>query len=103
MDYRVLIQQTLDSLRETFGVEHSRTVSESLKTLAFNIQNAAALVLQNRPSLSKITVEKNTNLHLLAHKLYGDYNRAGEILKLNSHIRHPNKVLEGTELNVYSR
>lgn len=102
-DCRVLIQQTLDSLRKTLGVDRSREVSESLKSLAFNVQNAAAAVLESRPSLTKVTVESNTNLHLLAHKLYGNFKRADEILKLNSHIRNPNKVLAGTELNVYTK
>ena len=102
-DCRVLIQQTLDSLRKTLGVDRSREVSESLKSLAFNVQNAAAAVLESRPSITKVTVESNTNLHLLAHKLYGNFKRADEILKLNSYIRNPNKVLAGTELNVYTK
>ncbi|WP_311515256.1 DNA circularization protein [Oligella urethralis] len=103
IDYRSLIQRTLDVLRSVYGVEQSRDVCESLKTLAFNIQQTAAAVLESRPSLTRITVENDTNLHLLAHKLYADYKRADEILQLNSHVRHPNKVFAGAKLNVYNK
>ena len=102
-DYRRALQRAIDSMRETFGVEKSRVVCESLKSIAFHVQNSAAALLENRPSLTQITIESDTSLHLLAHNLYANYQRANEILKLNKRIRHPNKVLAGTIIDVYAK
>ena len=102
-DYRRFLQLAIDSMRASFGAEKSRIVCESLKSIAFHVQNSAAALLEYRPSLTQITIESDTSLHLLAHKLYANYQRANEILKLNKHILNPNKVLAGTIINVYAK
>lgn len=66
------------------------------------VQTLGAKVLETRPPLVEHVVETECNAHLLAHKLYGDFTRAAEIVRLNPQIRNPNFIAKGQLLNVYA-
>ena len=102
-DVRALINKAIEVQRKAYPVEQSRLVTEPLKTIAWRIQEAAASIIEERPPLIKYRVDFNTNLHLLAHKMYRDYTRAAEILRLNPAIRNPNFILAGEVLNAYAK
>ena len=76
--------------------------SESLRTIADAVQTLGAKVLETRPPLVEHVVETECNAHLLAHKLYGDFARATEIVRLNPQIRNPNFIAKGQALHVYA-
>jgi prophage DNA circulation protein len=48
------------------------------------------------------TVTSPCNLHLLAHRLYGDYTRAEELARLNPGIRNPNFLARGQIVRRYA-
>ncbi|MCK9139458.1 phage morphogenesis protein, partial [Haemophilus influenzae] len=49
------------------------------------------------------TVEFDSTIQQVAHAFYGDYTRAGELLRLNPHIRYPNFIARGEVLNGYAK
>lgn len=101
-DVRLFIQRLIDKLRHTFANEDVYAAIERLKTIAYRIQTIGLQVLALRPPLIKYTVKSSSNLHLLCHQLYQDYQRADEVLHLNPHIRNPNFIKAGEVLHVYS-
>lgn len=102
-DTREIILLAMQAQRLAYPVEISRLVTEPLKDAAMHIQDTAAGIIEARPPLARYRVESSTNLHLLAHKLYADYTRAGELFRLNPEIRNPNTISAGEVLNAYSR
>ena len=77
-------------------------LSDSLQLLAWQLTAAARAIVLQRPALVLHTVAMDTNVHLLAFKLYGDYRRAYELARLNPSVRNPNAIIMGDVLNVYS-
>jgi prophage DNA circulation protein len=98
---RKLIQARIDDYRGLFGLEDSRPVVEALKDVAAAVQQAAAAILEARPPLVAHTVAARTCPRLLAHQIYGDHTRAGEIVRLNT-LADPNFLTVGTVLRVYA-
>lgn len=102
-DTREAIQNAVDSWRERFPVEIARPVTEPLKNLALQVQETAKVVIEQSPPLIQRQVESATNMHLLAHLWYGNYSRAGELLRLNPLLRNPNDLKAGDILNAYAK
>jgi prophage DNA circulation protein len=100
---RAELQARIDELRTVYGLESSRTLTEPLKDIALAIQEAAAAVIEQAPPLTTRTVEAPGNLHLLAHRWYGDYSRASELLRLNPGLRYPNSINRGEVLSAFAR
>ena len=93
---------SIDRIR---AVSDEKTVyesSEALRTIADAVQTLGAKVLEARPPLVEHVAETECNAHLLAHKLYGDFTRAAEIVRLNPQIRNPNFIAKGQALHVYA-
>ena len=78
-------------------------LADALRTMAQQVQRQALAVIVLRPPLIRRRVEADGNLHLLAHRWYGDYRRAGELLRLNPQLRLPCFVLRGEVLYAYAR
>lgn len=95
---RAPIKMVLDDAKSAFGIEFA----ESLQTLAWQLTAAARTIINLRPALITHEVVADTNLHLLAFKLYGDFKRAYEIARLNPSIKNPNVVRAGDVLYVYA-
>ena len=99
---RERVQDSIDWVRAVADTETAYAASESLRTIADAVQTLGAKVLESRPPLVEHVVETECNAHLLAHKLYGDFTRAAEIVRLNPQIRNPNFIAKGQLLNVYA-
>lgn len=107
-DVRTLIETVLLDLRDSTDLATAdklvryRPVVEALKNQALALQAAAQAIIELRPPLIERTVASDSNLHLIAHRWYGDYSRATELLRLNPQIRQPNFVLAGSVLMAYA-
>lgn len=99
---RERVQDSIDWVRAVADTETAYAASESLRTIADAVQTLGAKVLESRPPLVEHVVKTECNAHLLAHKLYGDFTRAAEIVRLNPQIRNPNFIAKGQLLNVYA-
>ncbi len=77
-------------------------VIEPLKNAAQTLRQAVHGLLVQRPPLVVREVPANTTLRLLAHRWYGDHERAQELLRLNPNLRQPNWLRPGDFLNAYA-
>ncbi|EFX7053234.1 DNA circularization protein [Shigella sonnei] len=115
-DVRTALQTSITQHRELYAsdtqnVSASTTpvglnwqpVVNELKDIALSVQQLSAAVITQRPPLISRVADSDTNLHLLAHRWYGDYTRAMELKRLNPQIRNPNDIQSGEILHAYSR
>lgn len=113
---RTQIQQAITATRDSFQPAVATLSSDTspvglrwlpvvdqLRNIALAVQVLAEQVMSRRPPLTTRTVKQDTSLHLLAHQWYGDYRRAGELLRLNPSLRNPNVIRKGDRLHAYSR
>jgi prophage DNA circulation protein len=96
------LQDAVVELRVAYDNGAGVMLGQELQDLAWQLTAAARAVIHQRPALLPHVIEADTNLHLLAHKLYGNYARAYEIARLNA-VKNPNIIVRGEVLNVYSR
>lgn len=73
------------------------------KTIADQIHQAIQELIETRPPLINQRVALPCTLHLLAHQLYGDMNRAIELKRLNPNLQNPAAIQIGMELAAYAR
>ena len=98
-----LRQAVKDVLAAYAGVTVYRTETvDKLKETAWGLIAAARAAINMRPALVQHTVAADTCAHLLAFKLYGDFRRCYELVRLNPHIKNPNVINQGEVLNVYA-
>jgi hypothetical protein len=98
---RIEIEITINQVRNIYGIEYSRTITEPLKGQGLAVQEAARAVIAARPPLIQRQAEAPGNLRLLAHLFYGDHTRAAELYRLNG-ARSP-FVNAGGSVHVYAR
>ncbi|HEF7241212.1 TPA: DNA circularization N-terminal domain-containing protein [Yersinia enterocolitica] len=114
-DTRQFIQTSIDQHRAQYAdatqeVSSSPTalgiawqpVVEGLKDIALAVQQLAANMITTRPPLIQRQVDSVSNLHLVAHRWYGDYRRAVELQRLNPQLRNPNNLKPGDVLYAYA-
>ncbi|HDL8460169.1 TPA: DNA circularization N-terminal domain-containing protein [Yersinia enterocolitica] len=114
-DTRQFIQTAIDQHRAQYAdatqeVSSSPTalgiawqsVVEGLKDIALAVQQLAANMITTRPPLIQRRVDSVSNLHLVAHRWYGDYRRAVELQRLNPQLRNPNNLQTGDMLYAYA-
>ncbi|QGR65572.1 DNA circularization protein [Yersinia intermedia] len=114
-DTRQFIQTAIDQHRDQYAdatqeVSSSPTalgiawqpVVEGLKDIALAVQQLAANMITTRPPLIQRRVDSVSNLHLVAHRWYGDYRRAVELQRLNPQLRNPNNLQPGDMLYAYA-
>lgn len=102
-DSREAIQAAIDLWRDLYEPVDYRPVTEPAKDAAYQIQEAARMVIDLLPPLVRRSVPFDGNLHLLAHAWYADYTRADELLRLNPTLRNPNRIAKGDVLNAYAQ
>ncbi len=100
---REQLQGSIEEARATLPPAQGHEQAEDLRDAALAVQELGAAVIARQPPLVRHTVESPCNLHLLAHRLYGDYSRAAEIARLNPGLREPNFLTPGQELDVHGR
>ncbi|AHM72430.1 DNA circularization protein [Yersinia hibernica] len=114
-DTREFIQTAIDQHRAQYAdatqeISSSPTalgiawqpVVDGLKDIALAVQQLAANIMTTRPPLIQRQVEGVSNLHLVAHRWYGDYRRAAELQRLNPQLRNPNDLKPGDVLYAYA-
>ncbi|MCB5309208.1 DNA circularization protein [Yersinia massiliensis] len=114
-DTREFIQTAIDQHRAQYAdatqeISSSPTalgiawqpVVDGLKDIALAVQQLAANIMTTRPPLIQRQVEGVSNLHLVAHRWYGDYQRATELQRLNPQLRNPNDLKPGDMLYAYA-
>lgn len=77
-------------------------VIDQLATIALTVQALAEAVINEKPQLMPRAVTAPGNLHLVAHRWYGDYSRAAELQRLNPQLRDANNINVGDVLNAYA-
>lgn len=114
-DTRQFIQTAIEQHRAQYA-EATQAVSSSptavgiawqpvvdmLKDIALSVQQLASNMITTRPPLIQRRVESVSNLHLTAHRWYGDYRRAVELQRLNPQLRNPNNLQPGDVLHAYA-
>lgn len=92
---------TISSSEQPLGLEYEPVIS-ALKDIALSMQTLGEAVINARPPLTKRTVNRVANLHLIAYEWYGDFTRADELKRLNPKLRDPNDLKPGDIINAYS-
>ena len=100
---REQLQGSIIDARTTLPPQQAHAQTEDLRDAALAVQELGAVVIARQPPLIRHTVAAPCNLHLLAHRLYGDYSRAGEITRLNPDLREPNFLTRGQELDIHAK
>ena len=77
--------------------------AEKLRQQSHKLTQLALAAINRKPPLIIRTVEFDSTIQQVAHAFYGDYARAGELLRLNPHIRYPNFIARGEVLNGYAK
>ncbi|KAF5039960.1 hypothetical protein DSECCO2_538430 [anaerobic digester metagenome] len=97
------MQDAMDGARIVLPAQDAYAVTQALRDAALALQELGAAVIEQSPPLMTHVVDAPCNLHLLAHRLYGDYRRAAELERLNPTIRNPNFLAAGQEVTGYAR
>lgn len=100
---RQRFQDVIDEHRAIFPTEVAYPFAEQARTAALAVQDLGSQVIRLHPPVVAQTAPAPCNLHLLAHWLYGDYARAGELARLNPGLRNPNFVAARQVLHGYSK
>lgn len=98
---RSAIQTAIDSARTALDAEGRAHVADALAKLAWTVQDAATAVINQRPPLTERTAPVSGPARLVAHTLYGDGDRATELVRLNGLGRWLN-VERGEVLHAYA-
>jgi prophage DNA circulation protein len=99
---RARLQGCIDAARDVLPRLDARRVVEAARDAALAVQTLGLEVISALPPLVERAVADACNHHLLAHRLYGDYTRAAQILRLNPKINAPNDLRRGTVVAVYA-
>ncbi|MGY1883604.1 DNA circularization protein [Pseudomonas reactans] len=99
---RSLVQGAILLHRRLFDVETSLPVIEALRNTAALIQARARQVILLSPPMIEREVESPASLRLLAHRWYGDHERAIELIRLNPDLKTPHNIPAGRVLRAYA-
>lgn len=102
---RTAIQAALEDLRASAGPDNAGAVAASsaaLRAVAYRVDEAARAVIELRPPVMRYASPVTGPLRLVAHALYGDHERAAELLRLNAWGKRL-VVQHGEEIKAYAR
>lgn len=102
-DVRLETQEAIDIIRKTKDYYQAAETINKLRDLALSLQEQAEAVIDQRPPLIMKKVEADANLRLIAFRWYGDSDRAGELLRLNTQIKHASFIDAGEVLYAYAK
>lgn len=99
---RTEIQAVIDDARATYPQDQAVAIIEPLRSMALAVQDAARAVIELRPPLIARRLDAPGNFRLIAHRWYGDHERATELARLNPTLASPNHLDRGDVLNGYA-
>lgn len=102
-DVRNDIQTAIDEVRTANPLELHHPMADALKSNALQVQVAARAIIELRPPLVSRDNAGRANYRLLAHRLYADHSRSTELFRLNPHIKNPNHLTQGDQVNAYAQ
>jgi len=100
---RARLQGSIDDVMAVFPTHRAYPVAEALRTAALAVQELGRAVIHRHPPLISTTLTSAGSLHLIAHRLYGDWTRAAELARLNPGIRNPNFLAAGQTILRYAK
>ncbi|WP_151780583.1 DNA circularization N-terminal domain-containing protein [Acinetobacter bereziniae] len=109
IDLALIRQQNRQTLQQAIAEERLIDSIDSVsqiaiyKSIADQVHLQIQELIETRPPITTTQILAPCTLHWLAHQLYGDFNRAGEIQRLNPFIVNPALLQTGMELTVYAQ
>ncbi|QQC82992.1 DNA circularization N-terminal domain-containing protein [Acinetobacter bereziniae] len=109
IDLALIRQQNRQTLQQAIAEERLIDSIDSVsqiaiyKSIADQVHLQIQELIETRPPITTTQILAPCTLHWLAHQLYGDFNRAGEIQRLNPYIVNPALLQTGMELTVYAQ
>lgn len=109
IDLALIRQQNRQTLQQAIAEERLIDSIDSVsqiaiyKSIADQVHLQIQELIETRPPITTTQILVPCTLHWLAHQLYGDFNRAGEIQRLNPYIVNPALLQTGMELTVYAQ
>lgn len=109
IDLALIRQQNRQTLQQAIAEERLIDSMDSVsqitiyKSIADQIHLQIQELIETRPPITTTQILVPCTLHWLAHQLYGDFNRAGEIQRLNPYLENPALLQAGMELTVYAQ
>ncbi len=100
---RIVIQNSINAERLITTSANSVAQIAVYKNVADQVHLQIQELIETRPPISTTTIIVPCTLHWLAHQLYGDFNRANEIQRLNPTLENPALLLPGMELTIYAQ
>ena len=110
---RLQIQDAIDEVRADIVEQNDQSlpiintditpIIRDLKKAAAQLQTLTDATINSRPPLIKHTVAAPCTWRLLAHLLYGDYNRADELARLNRGLVDASVIEAGTQVACYAQ
>jgi len=99
-DVRTELSTAIDGLETTYGIEGYAAIT-AVRKLAESLQELGARVIDAGSILAEWTSQSDVSAMAVAHWLYGDVDRADEIVRLNGLV-NPSRIPPGTVLKVRS-
>lgn len=109
IDLALIRQQNRQTLQQAIAEERLIDSIDSVsqiaiyKSIADQVHLQIQELIETRPPITTTQILVPCTLHWLAHQLYGDFNRAGEIQRLNPYIVNPALLQTGMELTIYAQ
>lgn len=109
IDLALIRQQNRQTLQQAIVEERLIDSMDSVsqiatyKEIADQVHLQIQELIETRPPITTTQILVPCTLHWLAHQLYGDFNRAGEIQRLNPYLENPALLQTGMELTVYAQ
>jgi len=110
---RQQIQDAIDQVRGDNSAQNDQDlpvvntditlIIRELKKAAAQLQTLTDATINSRPPLIKHTVAAPCTWRLLAHLLYSDYTRAGELARLNRGLVDASVIEAGTQVACYAQ
>lgn len=99
---RSALQSAMNAARTALDAQRGAQVAATLAKAAHEVQEAARSALEIRPPVITRTAPVGGTARMLAHALYGDHTRAGELARLNRWGRAV-FIEAGQEVQAYAR
>ncbi|CAB1222479.1 DNA circularization protein [Acinetobacter bouvetii] len=104
-------QQNRQTLQEVINLEREQNVLgidavsqiQVYKDIADQVHLQIQELIEIRPPITTARIQVPCTLHWLAHFLYEDMERAGEIRRLNPDLVNPAVLQPGMEITIYAR